>query len=137
MKRMWSKNELKNIADTRVQALIEGGTIENAKPIYYHPIFIRDYAHNIRLTLAILNNNDALFTFDTLKEYIKDLLDNGATIQANGFLTSSSKAYDIFIILKDSGEYRVYGNDYEGNQQYTQLDDITASTFADGVNKIN
>ena len=139
MKRMWSKNELKEIS----KQLIESGLIENAKPIYFHPCFVRDNGENTwaRITFIILDNNSTAYTWSTFKAKLKELLDAGAAIQINGVFqekTTEDHAYcQAFILLKIDADYKLYGVTPDGTQYHISLDSITASVFDDGVNKIN
>lgn len=123
-----------------VQTSDEVYDVANAKPVYYHPIFIRDNVNWSRITLAILDNSPVAYTWNTLKAKLKSLMDAGASIQVNGVFTEKSNNYacQAFIMILDSTNYNLYGfNEAQNNQYSLNLDDITASVFTDGVNKIN
>ncbi|MBO7731229.1 MAG: hypothetical protein J6S67_01700 [Methanobrevibacter sp.] len=143
MKRMWSRRELKNQADARVKALVEGGTLENAKPIYYHPIALSsEYAEGTKLEcrvqFAIIDNRESAYTYATLDAKLKTLLDAGAIININGYLKDGSTLYPVYMIQKVSDEYRVYyhSTTSRGSKLLGEIFSET-STFSDGVNKLN
>lgn len=77
MKRMWSRNELKQQADARVQALVEGGTLDNAKPIYCHPLEIYASGKGVLTALIFNNSSTPLDTWAKLISAIKSFNPNG------------------------------------------------------------
>ena len=135
MRRMFSLKQLEEIS----KKVIESGLVDNAKPIYYHPIYITDNTSEVnkRLSFVIIDNQDTPYTFDTFKAKIKALMDEGAFIQVNGYFMASSVCYDAYMCQKSGGVYALYGNDYQGTREGIAIDDVIASTFDDGVNKIN
>ena len=150
MKRMWSKNELKDQADARVKALVEGGTLENAKPIYCHPITIQCNGETIkcRLTCLIFNNDSTPFTLDSFKAYVDALyasvsdtiriMMSGAynvvgtkIIIASHFSRGApDSSYSINGLKETSGSLDNYNNVF--NVVFPE-----GTTLTDGVNKIN
>ena len=74
MKRMYSEEELQEI----IKTLIESGTIENAKPIYFHPVRFSIVgslgSQPVRVvngSVVILNNSpDAFDSFDKFRAYL-------------------------------------------------------------------
>lgn len=139
MKRMWAKNELLRLSDAEIRKLIESGEISNAKPIYYHPIYFTQTLEGslVRASFVIFDNDETPYTWDTFLAKIKSLMDDGAFIQVNGFFEKSGGVYNLFVGLKESSNYVCYGNDYQGARETLNLDNVTISTFYDGVNKIN
>lgn len=159
MKRMWSKNELKELirkvvkeepewlldgdvsiaGDLSVTGSINGEENPSVKPIYFHPVYIQDDTSGSegRYTFFILDNNPTAYTFDTFKTKVKELMDADALIQVNGYFIKEATIFQIYILGKFSNSYRIYGVNNSGNRQFFDLDNITASQFADGVNKIN
>ena len=134
MRRMYSENQL----DSIIKEQVEGGTLENAKPIYYHPIYISGIDYTLRLTAAILDNNPTPYTLATFKAKVQELCDADAIINANGLFMLEGVCYNIFIISKTGPSYAIYGADYQGNRTYIDLLSISAiNSFDDGVNKIN
>lgn len=126
--------------DFSVTGSINGEENPSIKPIYYHPIYITDDTSNNekRLSFVILDNNSTAYTFDTFKAKVKELMEAGAFIQCNGyFVKSGIGIFNAYILLKSGGNYYLYGNDYQGSREPVSLDDITATSFSDGVNQIN
>lgn len=122
-----------------IGAILSTGEIPNAKPIYYHPIYVTQTITDslVRASFVIIDNNATPYTWSTFLAKIKDLMDNGAFIQVNGFFEKSGGVYDLFIGLKENDKYICYGNDYQGAREQLNLENVTVSTFYDGVNKIN
>ena len=136
MRRMYSENQLKDV----IKEEVEGGQLENAKPIYYHPIYITDNTSgaNARITLAILNNSEEkLNTFTKLSNELQRLMNLGATIQCNGYFDKSSATYNASVMEKAADNYLLYGYDYQGNRTTINITSLSNSTVSDGVNKIN
>ena len=148
MRRMFSLEQLKGIADSRVQALIEGGTLENAKPIYCHPIYFDcnftsgDYAgRRYYFTCLIFNNEATPFTLSTFLAEIQRLCNLGAKIMITG-----GAFYDNITLInsciKNVSENNacIYGLKVgTNNDDYVSLSIVSEqyTTFEDGVNKIN
>ena len=146
MRRMYSKNQIEEIAN-EVSAgvtaeLVEGGELENAKPIYCHPISISNDASGTslecRLELLILDNNESAYTKDALKSKLEDLMDEGALIMVVGYFKYESVVYGTYMIQKGASEYRLYGYSTSGRAS-VNLDNIIDenAVVEDGVNKIN
>ena len=142
MRRMFSLKQLQEIADNRVKTLVEGGTLENAKAIYFHPIVcLSETPIYARITFIILDNNPTAYTTTTFKAKAKALMDAGAILQVNGFAydTANSHNYQCYTALK-AGEnsYKIEGNIDAGATKGTlDFDDVIATVYNDGVNKIN
>lgn len=121
---------------------VESGTLENAKPIYYHPIGIwsdEDVDENeCRIQFLILDNNSTPYTKATLIAKLQELMDIGAVINANGYLKYDNVCYPVYVIQKAGGEYKVYYHTTTGRANIL-LSNITGphSEISDGVNKIN
>lgn len=139
MRRMFSEKQIQEIAGNIVKSIVEGGTLDNAKPIYYHPIYFTDNtaSKELRLTCAILDNNSEEYKEATFKAKAKELVDNGAIIQINGYFTKESTCYNAYALMKSGESYLIYGNDYQGNRNTISLDGITFASLDDGKNKIN
>ena len=155
MKRMWSRNELLRLSDAEIRKLIEDGEIENAKPIYYHPIAIHSKnggnALGNSLSIVILNNSNTPFTLETLLKWVAD---NNITYlsPASGSIwnPTSEKRLIIswvdFTISGGSVTYLRFRGHYTEDVGDTYLREfaMTRATFLDefnigdtGVNKIN
>ena len=151
MRRMYSLEQLKNVADSRVQALVEGGTLDNAKPIYCHPISILDTngAEPKRLTCLIFNNDNTPFTLTSLKKFIDDLAvattNKGRIMVSGGVKVSATNVCIASYITKggDSVYYITGINAIDGSTSILGDADFNVvfpsgtTTLDDGVNKIN
>ena len=151
MKRMWSKNELLRLSDAEIRALIEGGEIENAKPVYIHPIKIYNGVGDTKkfmITLLIFNNDPTPFTLTTLEQYFLDLYTEVGgllTFLASGFYNDGINVIQSASYLYCNGENKfgvdganVGASDYAstGDSAWSDLF-ASGTTFTDGVNKIN
>ena len=147
MKRMWSKNELKQQTDARVQALVEGGTLDNAKPLYYHPIYAIDATVGVIFSCVIINNSPTAYEWETFKAFLES-----ETIfelcPMNGVMISDNNVkFDICRLQKyNDGKYYGYGHQMNGDivnsvDCSNVIDSLFAeghaSQFSDFVNKIN
>lgn len=136
-----------------VQQVIEGGTLENAKPIYCHPITLlrsgSSTLGNLRLTCLIFNNNSTPFTLASFKKWLDDLTDaiSNARIMVSGGLQQNTESKYI-ISASYLLEYKEEGNriyDFGGIKElgafeeiYGSWDDIFLDAeLIDDVNKIN
>lgn len=156
MRKMYSKNQIKSISnevveeqlledgeiDTAVKSLITGGTLENAKPIYCHPLELySDY--NFILTALVFNNsNTAIDTWAKLKEVIHNfgsetynrLLVSGG-IQVGGVVYIASE------IIEDVAQSKFFVNAVnasDGSISTSTIEITNASmSVVDGLNKIN
>ena len=63
MRRMFSEKQVKEMAQAETTSLVESGELENAKPIYYHPINCYNDALGV-LSFLILDNQEAAYTSD-------------------------------------------------------------------------
>ena len=148
MRRMFSLKQLQEIADSEVKSLVEGGTLENAKPIYCHPCTILtditsgEYAgRKYYLTCLIFNNNSTAFTLATFKDYVNELCENyDARIMTSGGLYDPiSEKTTIATAMIWNGEQVVIQGMESNNINSFGLATLTNgnTTFTDGVNKIN
>ena len=151
MRRMYSENQLEKLADSRVEALVEGGTLDNAKPIYCHPLTIRYDDGKLILTCLIFNNDATPFTMDTFKQWV----DSTANIVSGGILrvmvsgaflnTDTNKLViaSYFYKINSTGNYGLFGQNTDtsgvGYMQSATFGDLfpVSTALYDGVNKIN
>ena len=144
MKRMWSRNELKQQADSRVKDLVEGGTLENAKPVYCHPIycsFVRDNDTLFTFTCLIFNNDATSFTKATFLQWCIDLfiVYSNASVMASGYV----KGLPISRIKKHPDNPDTYialesvNSNGDDNDYWSIWGFPEDAVFYDGVNKIN
>ena len=133
-----------------VQALIEGGTISNAKPLYFHPISIIKRGDSIvyYLGFIILDNSPTAYTFTTFKTFIDSLYTAYGTTRmlATGYyddVDSVNRHCGAVSILAKTGANELQflmGNKDDGvRTKMGTWDEIfdTPTEFTDGVNKIN
>lgn len=137
----------------QVVEAIEGGTLDNAKPIYCHPITISntaDATYNFRLTLLIFNNSSVEYNKTTFESFISNIpqarfLSSGSVIKkgAGGFYMASAFVY--FNPSAEPAHLWIIGIDNNGDDHTSGVDPIDLSillvldstSFYDGVNKIN
>ena len=140
MKRMWSKNELKNIADDRVQALVEGGALDNAKPIYYHGL--EYYQSNVALAYMVILNNmpDGIDTLQKFLDWITGF-DTLVVVKACGVVKISGAYKELYSLFKRANSDNINLIVSDATTGYTLVENVDLSTlfttFNDGVNKIN
>ena len=152
MRRMFSLEQLKGIADARVQALVEGGTLENAKPIYYHPIIIESAFTpedtGFVISLAIINNDPTPFTFQSLIAWAEALeaeISDDVCLNASGYYKSD--VYEVtsisYLLITSDKSWRIRGGLYNTlspvNISFSKATfaALPIQNFYDGVNKIN
>ena len=146
-----SEDKTPNLLETQteddVKALIEGGTLENAKPIYCHPISLtNETTKYFRITCLIFTNDATPFTRTTFKTRIDNLYaqvqDNIRILASGGYYSSGDSQLLINSWLFFNGNsYGVAGVLTDGTVKalsgsYDELFPSTL-TFTDGVNKIN
>ena len=147
MRRMYSENQLKDV----IKEEVESGQIENAKPLYIHPIVIVDSpssTRSINLAVFVFNNDSTEFTTWTqLRTYITNIVDSlGAGGIARfpttgAFMLESNTYVACHIYCQKVGEnysLRVEGSkgDGSGATGYLSIYSSTLSVY-DGVNKLN
>ncbi|MBO7731982.1 MAG: hypothetical protein J6S67_05500 [Methanobrevibacter sp.] len=135
MRKMFSLKQLEEIANARVESLVEGGTLENAQPIYFHPVTLT--GTNTRVSLIILNNSATPFTKTSLKQFMLNLSD--ARFLISGYFNKDNVSYVTSYILIDSGEIKLTGLNLASNTDTVLTIDIENdfTSLNDGVNKIN
>ena len=143
------------VVDARIKALVEGGTLSNAKPLYYHPIII-DSALSpesgepaFSFSLAILNNDPTPFTFASFIAWVENLVDESeddAIINTSGFYNNGlgTEVTSVsYLLCAEDKSWRIRG----GTTGQAKITNITVSKsdfaslpvqlFSDAVNKIN
>lgn len=147
MRRMFSLKQLEEIANARVKALVEGGTLENAKPIYCHPVNLVKTSGDNRfiLTMLIFNNDGTAFTLATWKTWLDNLatsLGGSVTIMCSGYYKNSdNEITSASYIYKSSNSYGLNGGKYNElafQDIYGSWENMfEGATLSDNVNKIN
>lgn len=138
------KAQSEDDVEDKVEELVEGGTLDNAKPIYCHPLTMT--IEGGVMTCLLFNNDSTPFTASTLADFIDNLfteIGDIIRIMASGaFIKSTNVVISSFIGKNNSG-YIIYGRIAStGAESITAFAtkeafvDAITSIF-DGVNKIN
>lgn len=153
MRRMFSLEQLKGIADARVQALVEGGTLENAKPIYFHPLTFYTSADGVVISTStyvmfgsatILNNTEATLA-GSLVELYSYVISKFNRLNVSMIIYDKTLEISIHVVqlyFNDTGIY-VIGYDSTGtrideNNNVINLYPVRSSiNILDSANKIN
>lgn len=133
--------------DNKIETLVEGGTLDNAKPIYCHPLDII-LGSNGRIGCLIFNNSSTPFTKNTFVGFIEDLFasvgDNCRIISTGVFYTDSGAYPAVGILRRNAAtnQYALYSQKLDGTAITVDFNDaetfISEITYInDGVNKIN
>ena len=142
MKRMWSKGQVKNLS----KEVIESGLVENAKPIYCHPISIDDDVSENKVHMALLifdNSNEEYNTLDKFTAKLTSIfnVNSKAVFPTTGaiYYNSGSALHIVQKIVYSEGVgisiLTSRPNGTQGN--FTMSTYLVSATFVDGVNKIN
>ena len=137
MRRMFSEKQIKELADERVETLVEGGTLDNAKPIYCHPISftsINGTYTNTRACLLLFNNDSTPFTKTSFLALFPDF--NGR-ILLNGFICVSGTRYLCAYIGATSEAVVINDNNVVSSISLTTMFGDSDVTLTDNVNRIN
>lgn len=138
MRRMFSEKQIKEMASAKTKELVEGGTLENAKPIYYHGIVVG--GAYVQLQLVILDNNSTPYTSSTALSKLKELMDNGAIINCNGAIEDIDDGVcPVYLIAKQGNNYVIAYHTASTVYKEIEFEPTWNSQnyFNDGVNKIN
>ena len=153
MRRMFSEKQIEDLISLLgaevAQEIIESGEVENAKPIYCHPIRIdsddTDTSIEYRIHVALLifdNSNEEYNTYEKLLSKLQSIFatNSSAVFPITGGLYNAV-GYALHIaqmIVLDGTNIQiktVRGND--GTQGYFGISNFSSASFYDGVNKIN
>ena len=134
-----SEDKTPNLLDAQteddVKALVEGGTLENAKPIYEHLIIL--ISGGISFSISLFNNSETqINTWDKLKSYMVD--NSIQNINANGCACSETIKLVTSHLYNSGTAFSLYGIDLNTNG-YTNvvITNTTFTTQVDIVKKIN
>lgn len=135
--------------DAQIESLVEGGTLDNAKPIYCHPILLIDSAlapRNINLAIFIFDQNSTAKDWENIQDFMYDVsvaILGNARFPTTGSFYIDSKLYvacHIFAYVNPEDptdkSIKVEGMTSDGTLGYADLTNATLTAF-DGVNKIN
>ena len=143
MRRMFSLNQLQEIS----KQVIKSGLVENAKPIYCHPITLTNSLSTSltgRFNALVFNNDDTPLTKESLITLLKSsasfrlILTGGCNDIINSKIVIASHAYFngsmIFVMGID-----IAGNivGVSENINFEDFINDTNTGLADNVNKIN
>ena len=142
MKRMWSKGQVKNLS----KEVIESGLVDNAKPIYCHPISIDDNVSDNKVHIALLifdNSNEEYNTLSKLTAKLTSIfnINEYAVFPITGAIYyNSASALHIAqkIIYIEGTGISILTSRPDGTQgNFTMSTYLGNAIIVDGVNKIN
>ena len=137
MRRMYSENQLKDV----IKEEVERGQLENAKPLYFHPIFLTSTNQYVRLAFVVLNNSATAFTtFNEVITYFRSLL--SASLTTIRVPTTGACKYDESVMINcqiniTASNVEIFGMTVGGTLVNLNLASYLTETVVDGVNKIN
>ena len=145
MRRMYSLNQLQELADSRVQALVEGGTLNNAKPIFWHNVQLKreatDSLTGYVINFIILNNDATPITLSMLQDLIRT---QGFVGEVHGSRLASNPNTDVLdlqiALVRYYDNVNFYVDYYDSTFKYytNRIVGFSNATCTDlGVNKIN
>ena len=142
MRRMFSLKQLQEIADARINALVEGGTLDNAKPIYCHPLELAKSGTLVGTALVMNNTSTPIDTWDKLKDSIISFGNVGgyARLHIAGGYWVDSELYILAEIAYNYNEEKFYivaMKAITGGVSNLNITSLTGITVVDSVNKIN
>ena len=143
MRRMFSENQIKELADERVETLVEGGTLDNAKPIYWHSCTLKRVAEGSLIyfiDFIIINNDETPLTISSFSQWLSDHQD--AEIKAvQGYDKAKSSNLISYFKYDEPTIIKIYSvNLTTGNEESTGVymtADYGATLTDNGVNKLN
>lgn len=125
------------IAPEAVASAIAGGNVDNAKPIYYHPIVITNNS-NIAISLTIVNNSSTPLT--TIADILAEARSWGvpvARINVSGSFIYNTELCVAHVIDVASNYATMFGFSITNAMREVQIEDFTGLLIFDAVNKIN
>lgn len=143
MRRMYSEKQIAS----QIKSVIESGQVDNAKPIYCHPItmgYIVDSGNNFAVTMLIFNNEATAFTWATFKTWLNNLITKIETVRilTSGYCKIEGNIFPADYLFATSSAKQVVS--VPGVIDDAKLLDLTSiwasmspTQFFDGVNKIN
>ena len=134
--------------DGNVSVTNNAYSVENSKPLYFHPITIykNTSAYKCLLSLFIINNNDEAFTPETLLSYLQNV--RGRYLLNGNYYTSTFYLSPTIVARADAegSKFCIIGVDSTGtihSETSNTIDfeallgALSSIDFADDVNKIN
>lgn len=145
---IYAGGKILSIGSTNVSVTSDAYSVANAKPIYCHPIILRDDGTGtirVRLTGLIFNNDSTAFTKSSFYQWLKDLMviNPSAKILINGvYFDGTNSVITSYLNYNTSTlKTNIVGLLADGSIG-TKTDDFenifpASIIFEDGVNKIN
>lgn len=127
---------------------IANGDVDNAKPIYCHPIAFGhkvDNDNHFAITMLIFNNQADAFTFTTFKAWLSSLISliSNVRLLTSGYVTINGTRYPADYLFANESSVQIVAEPQAINESVKLLDlwtiwtTMTPIQFVDGVNKIN
>ena len=120
---------------------IKGGTLDNAKPLYFHPIVIWSTTLKLVMSCFIINNSPTPFTSETLIETLRTW--GGRLLVTGTYKDGDDNVWHLsYVAPQSEGRLHLQGT-YDGTPKSTascpRFDNMNFSdaAFIDNVNKIN
>ena len=136
MRRMYSENQLEEVS----KKVIESGQVDNAKPLYYHPI--NCWGTDIGSCSFLIINNDES-AYDT-KAKIKNAIKNFARVSPiTGAIKASGNVLIVAYAYAQGNKHNCMGvfqnGTVESGENSIALEDFidSCTSVSDGINKIN
>ena len=139
MRRMYSLGQLEEVANARVKALVEGGTLENAKPIYYHGVELYNNVTGDLVECHILSNSPTQFTRTSLQQWLEGITGE-VRVMASGHVKVGNKYKPLIMLFKATNNaLRLYYTNEDTGNAYSSVTSLTDAftQITDAVNKIN
>lgn len=122
-----------------VKALIEGGTVANAKPIYWHGLTLFSAGGIIAFAHVLKNTSTPLATVTALKAWFESI-SGEVILPLSGNIKIADTFYDVIAIIKrEAGTYDILYKLATGER--TDLVNVNIETYYsncnDATNKVN
>lgn len=115
-------------------------SVDNAKPIYCHPINVADDGLSLcRFNFLIFDNRAEPYTKSEIIAKLKSIMDVDGVILANGMVIVEGSRMVVYQIAKYTSYYGIYASNFD-NGSVLDLDTLFNNALVsvnDGVNKIN
>ena len=82
---------------------------DNAKPLYYHPIYIYDGTLGVVISCVIINNSPTAFTWATFKAWIEDFAIFNLCPCGGKFVTNDNTAIYVVQLAWNKSAQKLYG----------------------------
>lgn len=133
MRRMYSENQLEN----KIKNVIESGTVDNAKPIYWHGIDMYRAGETSLQGHILSNSATPIDSVNKFKAWIEGI-SGDVSFTVNGVIKIGEVSYSAFLLRK-YGETNTYSIYYKTDTGYSSASfnwDVIQA-LSDNVNKVN